>query len=126
MSDDVVRRGPNQWFESAKQSLEEKPAEPPAPKQTVAGGGGPPHDPGMETRLAAVETRMDRIEVKLDALETRLRGVEVKLGEIGGKLDLLVGKIPSWWQAPVSAAGLLALLFAAVGLAQHFGLIVTK
>jgi hypothetical protein len=122
MSDNVIP-GPRIWLENARFSLDAVATDESTP---LVGGGGPPHDGGMEARIAIVEMRMDRIEGKLDSVDTRLRGVDIKLAEIGGKLDLLVSKIPSWWQAPVSAAGLLALLLAALGLAQHFGLIVAR
>ena len=64
-----------------------------------------------------------RLEARIDALHTRLRSVETKLAEIGGKLDLIAGKLPSWWQAPVSAAGLVALLLAALAVASGLGLL---
>ncbi len=72
-----------------------------------------------DRRADAMEIRMDRLENKLDIIDSRLRGVEIKLGEMSGQLTLLVGKIPSWWQPPVSAAGLLALIVAALGLLKY-------
>ncbi len=94
---------------------------------TLERGGGGPYDPGMEARLRAVETglqhvetRVGVLETKIDGMDNRLRAVEVAIGTIGGKLDLLVGKIPSWWQPPVSAAGMLALLLAAIAAAHYF------
>ncbi len=79
------------------------------PQPLVATGGQPPHDGDME----AVKMRLQVVENHLDRLEDRLRAVEVKLGEMSGKLDLLVAKIPSWWQQP---AGLIVVLAAIFGL----------
>ncbi len=73
-----------------------------------------------DKRAEAVEARMGRLEGKMDGIDARLRAVEAKLGEISGQLTLLVGKIPSWWQPPVSAAGLLALLLAALAILKYF------
>jgi hypothetical protein len=76
-----------------------------------------------DKRAAVIEARMERLEGKMDGIDGRLRAVETKLGEMSGQLTLLVGKIPSWWQPPASAAGLLALLLAALGVLKYFNLI---
>jgi hypothetical protein len=91
-----------------------------------SGGPPPPSDPQIEVlkeRLVSMEARFERVESRLEGIDTRLRGVETKLAEIGGKLDLIAGKLPTWWQAPTSAAGLLTLLLGALALASHFGLL---
>ena len=102
--------------------------EPPdAPNNIYAGpgytGSSQPPPPEDDGQLEALKERISSVEGKLDRLDDRLRGVEIKLGEIGGKVDLIAGKLPSWWQAPVSAASLVTLLLAAIALAQHFKLL---
>jgi len=77
-----------------------------------------------DRRAEMIETRMANFESKLEGIDVRLRAVETKLAEISGQLTLLVGKIPSWWQPPVSAAGLLALLIAALGILKYFKILV--
>jgi len=73
----------------------------------------------VDKQAEALEAHLGRLEGRLDGIDVRLRTVETKLGEISGQLTLLVGKIPSWWQPPVSAAGLLALIIAALGLLKY-------
>lgn len=95
----------------------------------LAKGGGGPHDPGMEARVAAVEirlgqveNRLERLDTRMDGIDTRLRGVETKLSEIGGKMDLLtdqiVGKLPSWWQMPAVIGSTIAVLAALYSLGK--------
>jgi len=127
-------KAPNTRIVQAENQPDELPEKPLAP----AGSG--PHDPGMEARMVAVETglrnvegrlsvlevkvdmldsRMTSLEGKVDGLDTRLRSVETAIAAVAGKLDVLVDKIPSWWQPPVSAAGLLALLMAGIAAAHY-------
>ncbi len=73
----------------------------------------------VDRQAEALEAHLGRLEGKLEGIDVRLRTVETKLAEISGQLTLLVGKIPSWWQPPVSAAGLLALIIAALGLLKY-------
>jgi hypothetical protein len=77
-----------------------------------------------DRRADMIDARAANIESKIDGIDFRLRAVETKLGEINGQLTLLVGKIPSRWQPPVSAAGLLALLVAALGILKYFKIFV--
>lgn len=94
----------------------------------VVGGGGPPHDPLMEARVAALEGRLDRIETKIDRIDDRLRTVETSLAALDGKLTVLVnnvvGKLPSWWQMPAVILGTITLLGALWGFAQRLHLFV--
>lgn len=108
----------------AQQQAEKSEASPSS--SPVDPGGGGPHDPGMEAlkaRMAAVEGQVTRLEARFDKVEDRLRGVEVKLGEISGKLDLLVARVPSWWQAPVGIVGTVGLLTALAALARALKLL---
>ena len=77
-----------------------------------------------DRRAEMIEVRMSSFESKLDGIDTRMGAVETRLAEMSGQLTLLVGKIPSWWQPPASAAGLLALLIAALGILQYFKILV--
>jgi hypothetical protein len=94
----------------------------------IAGGGGGPHDPGMEVRMSVLEAKMagvevavNRLEGRIDGLDVRLRGVEVSIGRLEGKIDALIGtivgqtsaalaKLPSWWQMPAVIGSTVALL----------------
>jgi hypothetical protein len=96
----------------------------------LAGGGGGPHDPGMEARVAALEADMkdvnatlNRLEPKLDKVDDRVRALEIAVGKMDGKLDLLVAKMPSWWQQPVGVAAIVACLAAVVALGKAAGLL---
>jgi len=71
-----------------------------------------------------IDARMLSFQNKLEGIDVRLRSVETKLAEMSGQLTLLVDKIPSWSQPPVSAAGLLALLIAAPGILKYFNILV--
>jgi hypothetical protein len=133
MSDNIIP-GPKSWMENARHSLEATSAPDAVPDPPVAGGGGSPHDPGMEALIARVdgfEKRMDRIEGRLDRVDDRLGSLERKLAEIDGKLSVivtqigsldarlgqLVNKLPSWWQMPAvigSTVALLVLLYSLV------------
>jgi hypothetical protein len=77
-----------------------------------------------DRRADMIDARMLNFESKLEGVDVRLRSVETKLAEMSGQLTLLVGKISSWWQPPVSAAGLLALLIAALGILKYFNILV--
>lgn len=63
---------------------------------TVARGGGGPHNPDMEARLAAVEadTReikgiLQRLEPLLGRMDERMRKVEVDVAELKGRVSQL-------------------------------------
>lgn len=102
----------------------------------VVGGGGGPHDPGMEVRVAvleqiAKETQSSVLALRGDVggLDSRLRGVEVSIGRLEGKIDALTGtivgqtsaalaKLPSWWQMPAIAGSTVALVLALIAVAK--------
>lgn len=86
----------------------EKRGLPPSRLQT---GGRGPYDPDMEHRITALEEDMK--DVKRD-----LADLKVSVATMSGKIDILVAKIPSWWQAPAGAGGLITLMAALVGLAK--------
>lgn len=83
----------------------------PTQSKHVDGGGGPPHDSDMEKRIESLEDDMKIIKQDLTDLKVSVAG-------ISGKVDILVAKIPSWWQAPVGAGGLITLMAALIGLAK--------
>jgi hypothetical protein len=59
----------------------------------LAGGGGPPHDPGMEMRVQRPEDTLHRIEGLLASLDERLRKVEITVAEMNGRMT----NLPSTW-----------------------------
>ena len=84
----------------------------------------------MEARVAALEASMEtvkgtlgRVEPKLDRLDDRVRALEITVGKMDGKLDLLVAKVPSWWQHPVGVAVVIAVLAGAIGLGKALGVL---
>ncbi len=66
---------------------------------------------------------MGRIEPKLDKLDDRVRAIEIAIGRVDGKLDLLVAKVPSWWQQPVGVVAIIAALVGAIGLGKALGVL---
>ena len=56
-----------------------------------AAGGGPPHDPGVEIRVARLEDQFTRIEALLRSIDDRMRLVEINAGEMKGRLGSLPG-----------------------------------
>lgn len=82
----------------------------------VVPGGGPPHDPGMEARVARLEDQFGRIEALLRGIDDRMRKFEVDAAEMKGRLSGL----PSTWAVVTTVIGgqitLVGLLFAALKL----------
>lgn len=82
----------------------------------VVSGGSPPHDPGMEARVARLEDQFGRIEVLLRGIDDRMRKFEVDAAEMKGRLSGL----PSTWALVTTVIGgqitLVGLLFAALKL----------
>lgn len=68
MSDNVVP-GPKSWKANIVQSL----APDPEPSGDLAGGGGPPHDPGVEARVAVLEQIAKDTRDTLASLRTDFR-----------------------------------------------------
>lgn len=96
------------------------------PSRSIDGGGGPPHDSDMEkliTRVDGLEKRFDRLETRLDGMDTRLRGVESSISAASAKLDVIVAKLPSWWQPPLSMAALLGFLATLLAVAKAIHLV---
>ncbi len=74
-------------------------------------GGGDGHNGDMENRIAALES--DAKDIKKDLVD-----LKVSVAAVSAKVDIIVSKMPSWWQAPVGAGSLLALLGAMLGIAK--------
>jgi hypothetical protein len=89
---------------------------------SLATGGGGPHDPGMEMRLQRLEETLPRIEALLRSLDDRLRRVEIEVERVRNvQIDLaeLKGRItnlPSTWAMVTTILGG-QVAFAAVFLA---------
>jgi hypothetical protein len=85
----------------------------------LAAGGGGPHDPTMEIRLAHLETDVATMRADLSATRADLGATRVDMAYIRGRLESL----PTTWQmiGTVLAGniGLAGLLFATVKLFQH-------
>ncbi len=83
----------------------------------VETGGGPPHDPGMETRVAvleriAVDTKEALVGIRADIRDARgdIQRLDTKINDVRenlGRLDGRVSQLPSTWQMITTMAGLL-------------------
>ena len=82
----------------------------------VVPGGGPPHGPGVEARVARLEDQFGRIEALLRGTDDRVHRLEVDSSEMKGRLSGL----PSTWALVTTIIGgqitLVGLLFAALRL----------
>ena len=78
---------------------------------SVEKGGGGGDNSGMDARVANLEA--DVKDIKKDLVD-----LKVSAAALSAKMDIVVAKMPSWWQAPVGAGGLIALLAALIGLAK--------
>jgi hypothetical protein len=87
---------------------------PPAHPVTVplAGGGGPPHDDGMEARMSSVEAAIGRIDASLARIETTTRKIELDVAELKGRIS----QLPTAIQMIGMVLGVLAL----AGLSAYF------
>lgn len=99
-----------------------------SPGGTIAGGGGPPYDPGMEARMSAVEVDvreiksiLQRLEPLLTRVDERTRKIEADtLPKLGIDLAELKGRVS---QLPTAMAifgymsGLIALTLTLFGAA---------
>ncbi len=72
-------------------------------------------------RLNGVEAHLSKVDGRFDKIDDRLRSLEIDVGKISGKLDLLVGKIPSWWQPPVGLVAVLGAIAALIGILHYLG-----
>lgn len=79
-------------------------------------GGGPPHDPDMEVRVARLEDQFNRIEALLKGIDDRARRLEIDAGELKGRL----AHLPTTWAMVTTVVGgqvaLAGILFAAMRL----------
>lgn len=60
----------------------------PASNVPIAGGGGPPHDPGMDARVAALEAQAKRTDDSLHRMEVTLAGLAPVLAALPTKADM--------------------------------------
>ncbi len=95
----------------------------PAP---VAGGGGGPHDPGMEQRVIRLEEQFVRIEAlllriddRVNRLDERLRHLEIEVAGLQG----VITNLPSTWaMLTMMLGGQIALAGILVGALRLGGL----
>ena len=62
----------------------------------IAGGGGGPHDPGMDARVTRLEEQYGRIETLLRAIDDRVGRIEDRVGRIEdhvGRIEDRVGRL---------------------------------
>jgi len=81
------------------------------PAKPVENGAGGGDSGGMDIRIANLEADMK--DVRKD-----LTDIKVQLSGLSAKIDLLVAKVPSWWQAPVGVGGLIALIATLIGIGK--------
>ena len=78
----------------------------------VAAGGGGPHDPTMDMRVARLEDDMKEVKADLRAVKTDLSAIRSDLGYLKGRME----NLPTTWQMVTvlmtSQAALLAFAFA--------------
>ncbi|GAJ30672.1 hypothetical protein [Acidomonas methanolica] len=72
----------------------------------------------IEYRLNQIEARSEKTDTKFDRIVDSLSALNASFSAVSAKLDLLEKKVPSWWQAPVSAGSLIALMSALMALAK--------
>lgn len=86
----------------------------------VANGGEPPHDGGMEARVAKLETCFEYVQRDLSEVRTDARAIYDRLGSIDSKLSGMserMDRFPTKLQLSLWAGGgLLALLGIAAAL----------
>lgn len=87
MSDNVIR--PGQWVQNGQQSLEKE--GPTQPEAEFAPGGGGPHDPGMEFRVADLEKDMKDVRSSLGRLEAACASITATLEHVATKADVVAG-----------------------------------
>lgn len=56
-------------------------------------GGGGPHDPGMEARVARLEDDMKELKADMKAIRSDLSDIKVKLGALDGRFAGLEGRL---------------------------------
>lgn len=126
MSENVIP-GPAQWVANARRSLtDEVPDSKEGESDKLDGGGGPPHDPGMEARMSAVEadTReikgiLQRLEPVLGRVDDRLRKLEADtLPKISADLARLEGRV-SQLPGTVTIIGFVLAVLAAGGVLKY-------
>lgn len=59
----------------------------------IAGGGGGPHDPGMDARVTRLEEQYGRIETLLRAIDDRAGRIEDRVGRIEDHVERLDDRI---------------------------------
>ncbi len=62
----------------------------------IAGGGGGPHDPGMDARVTRLEDQYGRIETLLRAIDGRMGQLDGRMGQLDdrvGRIEDRVGRI---------------------------------
>lgn len=119
MSDNVIRPD---WLNNGRASIEPLSGTDAGGQQTIGGGDGGPHDPGMEPRVAALEAGLARIEAKLETLSTKadlvkvddrirkieadgLPGIAKEIAELKGR----VSQLPTTMQVFTYMGGLIGL-----------------
>jgi hypothetical protein len=83
----------------------------------VSGGGGPPRDQSLETRVSAVKARLDRVETAIEELRKELQGFRLEFIEFRAEMRGRLTNIPTTFQiAFMLAAFTVATFIGATGL----------
>lgn len=59
----------------------------------IAGGGGGPHDPGMDARVTRLEDQYGRIETLLRAIDDRMGRIDDRVGRIEDRVEQLGDRV---------------------------------
>lgn len=90
------------------------------PGHGASESGEPPHNDGMEARIAKIENRLDRVDDRLDKMDGRLDQMDGRLTRVEVKLDHIdkeVGQF-KWWVIAQIVAGMLAVLGTGIAIQQ--------
>ena len=59
----------------------------------IAGGGGGPHDPGMDARVTRLEDQYGRIETLLRAIDDRMGRIDDRVGRIDDRVGRIEDRV---------------------------------
>jgi hypothetical protein len=91
-------------------------------RSTVASidyGGGGPHDPGMEARVARLEQDMQEIKTDLKAVRSDLSDIKIKLAGLDGRFAGLEGRLGAL-PTSLQLLGFAVAVFLAAGVFRFF------
>lgn len=81
----------------------------------LAEGGGPPHDPGMEARVAKLESDVDHLKTDVADIRTQVRDISNKIGEVATKLGVMEERTKHVATKAWVLAGVIVVLLSILG-----------